>query len=140
MSEDTQRYIAQALTDVDLFASYGLTQKAAHLLENVLHRAPGHVPTLERLLDVCVGSGNDRRSAEISGQLEQIYLERGDTLAAERYTELRKKHAAAADLKDAEAAAQPGPGRRSASRVTNEFVIVCMATVNCRTFTFRFTR
>ena len=28
--EETQRYIAQALTDVDLFSSYGLTQKAAH--------------------------------------------------------------------------------------------------------------
>jgi tetratricopeptide (TPR) repeat protein len=125
LSEDTQRYIAQALTDVDLFASYGLTQKAAHLLENVLNRAPGHVPTLERLLDVCVGSGNDRRSAEITGQLEQIYLERGDTLAAERYTELRKKYAAAADLKEAEASLPPGPGAEiSSSAVTNEFVIV----------------
>jgi tetratricopeptide (TPR) repeat protein len=124
LSEDTQRYIAQALTDVDLFASYGLTQKAAHLLENVLNRAPGHVPTLERLLDVCVGSRNDRRSAEISGQLEQIYLERGDTLAAERYTESRKKYAAAADSKDVEASLQPTAGpEMPASTVTNEFVI-----------------
>src|SRR3984957_2559808 len=124
LSEDTQRYIAQALTDVDLFASYGLTQKAAHLLENVLNRAPGHVPTLERLLDVCVGSGNDRRSAEISGQLEQIYLERGDTLAAERYTELRKKYAAAADSKDVEASLQSTAGpEMPASTVPNEFVI-----------------
>src|SRR5580698_7777637 len=50
VDEDTQRYIAQALTDVDLFSSYGLTQKATHLLENVLQRAPRHTPTLERLL------------------------------------------------------------------------------------------
>src|SRR5271154_5081648 len=124
LDEETHKYIAQALTDVDLFASYGLTQKAAHLLENVLNRAPGHIPTLERLLDVCVGSGNDRRSAEISGQLEQIYLERGDTLAAERYTELRKKYGVAADLKDAQAALQTGPGAEiSSSTVTNEFVV-----------------
>ena len=47
-----RRYIAQALTDVDLFSSYGLTQKATHLLENVLQRAPRHTPTLERLLDL----------------------------------------------------------------------------------------
>jgi tetratricopeptide (TPR) repeat protein len=124
LSEDTERYIAQALTDVDLFASYGLTQKAAHLLENVLKRAPGHVPTLERLLDVCVGSGNDRRSVEITGQLEHIYLERGDTLAAERYTELRKKYAAAAVLKEAGASAPIGPESEiSGTVVSNEFVI-----------------
>ena len=42
LDEETQRYIAQALTDVDLFSSYGLTQKATHLLENVLQRAPRH--------------------------------------------------------------------------------------------------
>src|ERR1035441_2731262 len=49
---ETQRYIAQALTDVDLFSSYGLTQKASHLLENVLQRAPRHTATLERLLPI----------------------------------------------------------------------------------------
>src|ERR1700685_3418129 len=124
LDEETHKYIAQALTDVDLFSSYGLTQKATHLLENVLNRAPGHIPTLERLLDVCVGSGNDRRSAEISVQLEHIYLERGDTLAAERYTELRKKYAAAADSKDVEASLQSTAGpEMPASTVTNEFVI-----------------
>src|SRR5262249_9668761 len=40
--EDTQRFIAQSLTDVDLFASYGLTQKAIGLLEAILRRAPNH--------------------------------------------------------------------------------------------------
>ena len=67
--EETQRYIAQALTDVDLFSSYGLTQKATHLLENVLQRAPRHTPTLERLLDLYLGAGNDRRTAELAAQL-----------------------------------------------------------------------
>jgi tetratricopeptide (TPR) repeat protein len=71
--EETQRYIAQALTDVDLFSSYGLTQKAATLLENVLVRAPRHTPTLERLLDLCLGAGNERRTAELAALLEQIH-------------------------------------------------------------------
>jgi len=52
MDEETQRYVAQALTDVDLFSSYGLTQKAVHLLDSVLERAPRHTPALERLLDI----------------------------------------------------------------------------------------
>src|ERR1700753_3651481 len=67
----TQQYIAQALTDVDLFSSYGLTQKATHLLESVLQKAPRHTPTLERLLDLYLGAGNDRRTAELASQLEQ---------------------------------------------------------------------
>ena len=89
--EETQRYIAQALTDVDLFSSYGLTQKAATLLENVLVRAPRHTPTLERLLDLCLGAGNERRTAELAALLEQIHRERQDTVNTERFAELRQR-------------------------------------------------
>ena len=98
LDEDTQRYIAQALTDVDLFSSYGLTQKATHLLENVLERAPRHTPTLERLLDLYLGAGNDRRTAELASQLEQIHRERNDTVNADRFMELRKRYQKAAGL------------------------------------------
>jgi pentatricopeptide repeat protein len=91
LDEETQRYIAQALTDVDLFSSYGLTQKASHLLENVLQRAPRHTPTLERLLDLYLGAGNERRTAELASQLEQIHRERGDTVNTERFAELRQR-------------------------------------------------
>jgi tetratricopeptide (TPR) repeat protein len=83
LDEETERYIAQALTDVDLFSSYGLTQKAINLLENVLQRAPRHTPTLERLLDFYLGAANERRTAELAAQLEQIHRERGDTANAD---------------------------------------------------------
>ncbi len=89
--EETQRYIAQALTDVDLFSSYGLTQKATTLLENVLVRAPRHTATLERLLDLHLGAGNERRTAELAALLEQIHRERQDTVNAERFAELRQR-------------------------------------------------
>ena len=36
LDDETQKFIAQSLTDVDLFASYGLTQKAIGLLEAIL--------------------------------------------------------------------------------------------------------
>jgi len=108
--EETQRYIAQALTDVDLFSSYGLTQKATQLLESVLQRAPRHTPTLERLLDLCLGAGNERRTAELAAQLEQIYLKRSDTINAERFAELRQRFQKAAGLTEEElAAAQTAP-------------------------------
>jgi pilus assembly protein FimV len=98
LDEETQKYIAQALTDVDLFSSYGLTQKATHLLENVLERAPRHTPTLERLLDMYLGAGNDRRTAELASQLEQIHRERNDTVNADRFAELRQRYQKAAGL------------------------------------------
>ncbi len=98
LDEETQRYIAQALTDVDLFSSYGLTQKATNLLENVLKRAPRHTPTLERLLDLYLGAGDEQRTAELAAQLEQIHSEHGDTINADRFKELRQRFQKAAGL------------------------------------------
>jgi tetratricopeptide (TPR) repeat protein len=91
LDEETERYVTQALTDVDLFSSYGLSQKAIDLLESVLARAPRHTPILERLLDISVGSGNNGRVAELAGILEQIAKERNDRPGVERYAELRRR-------------------------------------------------
>ena len=96
VDEETQRFIAQALTDVELFSSYGLTQKAIDLLEVVLQRVPGHAQTLELLLDHHLGAGDERRTAELAEQLEQIHTGRGNTAAAERFADLRQRYAQAA--------------------------------------------
>ena len=104
LDDETQKFIAQSLTDVDLFASYGLTQKAIGLLEAILRRAPRHIPTLEKLLDFVLGAGDDRRTAELAAQLEQIHGEAGDKRGAERFGELRRRFQRAAGLTDAELA------------------------------------
>jgi tetratricopeptide (TPR) repeat protein len=104
LDDDTQKFIAQSLTDVDLFASYGLTQKAIGLLEAILRRAPRHTPTLEKLLDFVLGAGDDRRTAELAAQLEQIHSETGDKRSSERFGELRRRFQRAAGLTDAELA------------------------------------
>jgi pilus assembly protein FimV len=108
LDEDTQKFIAQSLTDVDLFASYGLTQKAIGLLEAILRRAPNHTPTLEKLLDFVLGAGDDRRTAELSARLEKLHSDRGDSRTAERFAELRRRYQRAAGLSDAELAAASG--------------------------------
>ena len=100
LDPDTQRYVAQALTDVDLFSSYGLTQKATNLLEAVLQRAPRHTPALERLLDLSVGTGNDRRVAQLAATLEDVYRNREDRVNSERFGELRRRYQANAGLSD----------------------------------------
>ncbi|HTZ47249.1 MAG TPA: tetratricopeptide repeat protein [Verrucomicrobiae bacterium] len=114
LDEETQKFIAQSLTDVDLFASYGLTQKAIGLLEAILRRAPMHTPTLEKLMDFVLGAGDDRRTAELAAQLEHIHASRGDTRSSERFGELRRRFQRAAAMSDDEiaaavAAAMPQP-------------------------------
>jgi len=113
LDEETQKFIAQSLTDVDLFASYGLTQKAIGLLEAILRRAPRHTPTLEKLLDFVLGAGDDRRTAELAAQLEQIHTEAGDKRSAERFGELRRRFQRAAGLSDAELASAAAPAAQS---------------------------
>ena len=107
LDEETQKYVAQALTDVDLFSSYGLTQKAMHLLESVLQKAPRHSPALERLLDITLGAGDEMRTAQLAAQLEQIHLARGDQKNAERFAELRHRYQGAAAQSAAAQAAKP---------------------------------
>ena len=99
---ETQRYVTQALTDVDLFSSYGLTQKAVNLLESVLQRAPRHTPALERLLDLSLGAGNGQRTTELAALLEEIHRERGDSVNADRFTELRQRFQKVAGITDQE--------------------------------------
>ncbi|NDQ57833.1 MAG: tetratricopeptide repeat protein [Acidipila sp.] len=113
--KETQRYITQALTDVDLFSSYNLTQKAIDLLENVLSRAPGHPAALEKLLDLYLGAGNDRRTAELAAQLEEIYKAKGDQNRIERFADLRRRFTRASEL--------AGDGEAPAAAAAPEFAV-----------------
>src|SRR5437764_2495208 len=115
LDEETQKFITQSLTDVDLFASYGLTQKAIGLLEAILRRAPRHTPTLEKLLDFVLGAGDDRRTAELAARLEQIHTEAGDKRSTERFAELRRRFQRAAGLSDEELASAVAPVKPAAT-------------------------
>src|ERR1700683_5199759 len=101
----------------------GLTEEDPHLRENGLQRAPPHTATLERLLDLHLGAGNDRRTAELAAQLEQIHRERNDTVNADRFAELRQRDSKGAgltekDLPVAPAATAPAPVASSAGAGT----------------------
>lgn len=91
LDEETRLFVSQSLTDVDLYSSYGLTQKAIDLLEIILQRAPGHAVALERLLDLYLGLGDDGRTVELAAQLQKIYTECGDPTAADRFADLRRR-------------------------------------------------
>ena len=120
LDDETQKFISQSLTDVDLFASYGLTQKAIGLLEAILRRAPRHTPTLEKLLDFVLGAGDDRRTAELAAQLEKIHTETGDKRSAERFAELRRRFQRAAGMSDEELASVVGSAEPAAANPVPE--------------------
>jgi len=109
LDEETQQYITLALTDVDLFSSYGLSQKAVELLESIIERAPRCAPALEKLLDLCLGAGQNKRTAELAEKLAQIYTERGDAVNAERFAELHRRFQRAAALEPEPSAPLPVP-------------------------------
>ncbi len=102
---------------MDLFASYGLTQKAIGLLEAILRRTPNHTPTLEKLLDFVLGAGDDRRTAELAARLEEIHKEKGDAAGAERFGELRRRFQRAAGLSDEEMSAAANPAAPTVSAI-----------------------
>ena len=120
LDDETQKFISQSLTDVDLFASYGLTQKAIGLLEAILRRAPRHTPTLEKLLDFVLGAGDDRRTAELAALLEKIHTETGDKRSAERFAELRRRFQRAAGMSDEELASVVGTAEPAAAKPASE--------------------
>jgi pilus assembly protein FimV len=120
LEEETERYVTQALTDVDLFSSYGLTQKAIDLLEAVVLRAPRHIPILERLLDLSVGAGNNHRTVELAKLLEEIATERNDRANVERFAEFRRRYQRASGLVPTED--QPGAAPQP-SAAPQEFAV-----------------
>jgi len=129
LDDETQKFIAQSLTDVDLFASYGLTQKAIGLLEAILRRAPRHTPTIEKLLDFVLGAGDDRRTAELAAQLEQIHTEAGDQRSAERFAELRRRFQRAAGISDEELAGAAPAAQQAAPEAPQEMGIPEVAAI-----------
>ena len=43
------------------------------------------------MLDLYLGAGNERRTAELAALLEQIHRERQDTVNTDRFAELRQR-------------------------------------------------
>ncbi len=94
LDEETQAYVNASMTDIDLFSSYGMTDKAIELSRQVLERVPNHVPALERLLDFYLGSSNDQGVVETARRLEPLYRQAGKAERADEVEETAGRYAA----------------------------------------------
>ncbi len=92
LDEETQAYINASMTDIDLFSSYGMTDKAIELAEQVVSRAPGHLGTNEKLLDFYLGTGNDQKVVQIARRLEKLYRKAGNAGRVEEVAEMARRY------------------------------------------------
>lgn len=93
LDEETQAYVTSTLTDIDLFSSYGMTDKAIELARQLVVRVPNHLVAHERLLDFYVGSGNDQGVVEIADRLKTLYRQAGNAQRAEEVASLARGYA-----------------------------------------------
>lgn len=92
LDPDTRAYVTSSLTDIDLFSSYGMTQKAVELAEQLVQRVPGHLVANEQLLDFYVGSGNEQQVSVVARRLEQLYRQKGDLDRVEQVAQIAARY------------------------------------------------
>jgi tetratricopeptide (TPR) repeat protein len=84
---EQEAVVKEALENSDLFARYGLVDKAVAELEKVLATYPDQIDIHRRILEVCHRSQPERAS-QAAETLSRIFSDRGDSPTAEKYDEL----------------------------------------------------
>ncbi len=80
-SEDDE-FIAERLTEADVFVKYGLADRAIEQLASIVTKFPWHVSTRQRLRDLYLEEGNRARAAVEAAELGKVMLQDGDRAGA----------------------------------------------------------
>ncbi|HEY3054549.1 MAG TPA: tetratricopeptide repeat protein [Thermoanaerobaculia bacterium] len=78
-STDDLDFITEHLTEAEVFAKYGLAEKAAEHLRAVIDRAPKHLPAYDRLFRVLLDEGDNEGARSIAMQYVALLEESGET-------------------------------------------------------------
>ncbi len=108
LDEETQAFVNSTLTDIDLFSSYGMADKAIELAKELVVRVPYHIIGHEKLLDLYIGNSNDSGVVEIAGRLELLLRQAGNRPRADEVMSLARRYAEKAGI------AVPGTARAAA--------------------------
>ncbi|MGH9457513.1 MAG: tetratricopeptide repeat protein [Thermoanaerobaculia bacterium] len=76
-------FITEQLTEAEVFAKYGLTEKAIEHLRAVLDRSPNNVTAYDKLLHVHLDEGNASAIASVGAKYLGLLRDRGDLETAE---------------------------------------------------------
>jgi len=94
VSEEEAAKVKEALDNSDLYARYGLVEKAVAELEKALATYPDQVDIHQRILEVCQ-KGSPQRAAQAATALAKIYAQRGDKATCEKYERIARAGGAA---------------------------------------------
>lgn len=78
LSSEDEDFIAERMTEADVFVKYGLSDRAIEQLASIAQRFPWHSSTRERLRDLYLEEGNRARAAIEAIELGKIKLQDGD--------------------------------------------------------------
>ena len=98
LDEETQAFVDSTTNDIDLFSSYGMTDKGIELALQLLERVPGHIAGNEKLLDLYIGAGNDRGVVEVASRLELLHRRTNNPQRAEEVANLARRYAEKAGI------------------------------------------
>jgi tetratricopeptide (TPR) repeat protein len=75
---DDLDFVTEHLTEAEVFAKYGLAEKAAEHLRAIIDRAPKHVVAYERLYRILLDEGDVEGARGIAQQYVNLLQEKGD--------------------------------------------------------------
>jgi len=76
--EEDLDYITEQLTEAEVFAKYGLTEKAIEHLQSVLDRSPRNIQAHDKLLHILMDEGAAARVGEVAARYFPILREKGE--------------------------------------------------------------
>ncbi|MBV9495128.1 MAG: tetratricopeptide repeat protein, partial [Acidobacteria bacterium] len=78
---DDLDFITEHLTEAEVFAKYGLAEKAAEHLRAIIERAPKHLVAYERLYRIVLDEGDVEGARALATQYVNLLQEKGDDQA-----------------------------------------------------------
>ncbi|HXE74421.1 MAG TPA: tetratricopeptide repeat protein [Candidatus Xenobia bacterium] len=115
LDEEGQAYFNATVTDIDLFSSYGMTDKALELATQLVARLPQHPTANEKLLDLYIASGNNAGVAEVAARLEKLYRDAGNYQRAEELNRMAQQYGGVVAAAEAAAPALGEPAAVAAA-------------------------
>jgi tetratricopeptide (TPR) repeat protein len=83
--EEDVDFITEHLTEAEVFAKYGLSEKAIEHLETILGRSPDHIETNERLVRILIDEGQKEKACPRAAHLLGLYQGEGDDGAFDKW-------------------------------------------------------
>ena len=118
-SSDDLDFITEHMTEAEVFAKYGLAEKAAEHLRAVIERSPKHLPAYDKLFRILLDEGDVIPARSVAMQYVALLDERGesDTATAVRNEFTSRGHSLGpaeatrpiAAMREPEPAAEPEP-------------------------------